>query len=115
MPTDWTQKILDGATFKEFALTVLEATSKHDGVSWDDITAQSIKIHQVEIEKAQKRIKQVSKMSNKAAFNAAARDYREKLKVTQESLQKTAEHGFKLSKMLLHVAAYQPPCRRRSF
>lgn len=114
MPTGYTSKILEqGATFEEFAMDCARAflpeTRDSDAPIAEFVEDSNGQYYARTLEAAQKRLKNVQKMSLKRAFNAAAKEFKHLQEYHQKALQETAEGCFKLATVMAQVAAYQPP------
>jgi len=117
MPTGYTDKILKGASTKEFALECSRAFTplmfmrdEPLGVEIPDtIEDTESGYHQAQLETAEKYLKRIKKMSYKRAGQYAENDYRSAVRYHQSALQEKAEGCFKLAKAMAAVAAYTPP------
>jgi hypothetical protein len=117
MATGYTQKILDGATPREFALECARAFGALIEMRDDpmglpipaELEDQDSERYKSIIEKAQKRIKHVKKMSLARAAKHAQNDYDNAKNYHTAGIQEKAENCFKLAKVMAEVASYTPP------
>lgn len=120
MPTGYTQKVLDGGSFEEFALetstafsylarSLSESGKLADGPLPDPEKLARDSYHGKELAKAQKKLKSVLRMSFDEAAQKAKQEYDEEKKSLQEGLARISDYAFKLDKMVKAVLAYKPP------
>lgn len=118
MPTGYTSRVLEGASFEDFALDTAGAFS-HLARSFcesgklhgplPDPAKMGSKYRQDAIAKAEKELKSALKMSFTRAAKKAQKEYEAEKKDITEQLDKISAYSFTLDKMVKQVLAYQPP------
>lgn len=120
MPTGTTDKILkeDNVSLEEFALRCSRAwSSVYSQMGNDDLDApipeyfkpkENSFYHEM-LDKAQRRLVYVKKMSYKRAQKCAEAEYNGQKDLYNRLIAESASNGFKLGTMLAKVAAYTPP------
>lgn len=120
MPTGYTQPVLDGASFEEFALETATAFSHlarrlsedkklADGPLPDPAKSARNSYHGKALAKAEKKLRNTMKMSFNRAARKAQKEYDERKKSLLEGLEKISANAFALDKMVKAVLAYQAP------
>jgi hypothetical protein len=118
MPTGYTDKVLKGSTFEEFALDTASAFSHlaqsinekgdlHAPLPDPEKAARSY--HDERVAEAQKTLKNSLKMSFASAARKAQKEYDEEKQSLTEALSQTIQNGFKLEKMIQQVLEYEAP------
>jgi hypothetical protein len=124
MPTGYTQKVLDGASFEEFALEtstafsymargMSESSKLANGPLPDLEKLARNSYHGKEVAKAEKQLRSVLKMSFTQAARKAREEYEEEKKQLQEGLARISADAFALDKMVKQVLAYKAPDTER--
>jgi predicted ATP-binding protein involved in virulence len=124
MPTGYTSKVLDGASFEEFALETATAFSYmarglsesgklKDGPLPDPEKAARNSYHGKKIAEAEKKLRSVLRMSFDQAARKAREEYEQEKKQLQEGLARISSDAFALDKMVKQVLAYKAPDTER--
>ena len=118
MPTGYTSRVLEGASFEDFALETAGAFSylarsfsesgKLHGPLPDPAKLGS-KYHAQRIAEAKKALKGVLKMSFARAAQKAQSEYEAEKKDIIGQLEKISADAFTLDRMVKQVLAYEPP------
>jgi hypothetical protein len=118
MPTGYTSRVLEGASFEDFALETagafshLAASFSESGKLHDPLPDPAVlgsKYHEKRIAEAKKKLKSTLKMSFARAAKKAQKEFDGEKKDLIEQLDKVSAHAITLSRMVGQVLEYQPP------